>query len=473
MGAAMTEPLSDLIIGSGPTGYAAALALVSAGEPAVLMDFGDELDLVRPPLRSIASKPDPRSARALTYPRSLVSTPGEIPLPLSSARGGLSLIWGAAVLERSAADCPELEPVFPGIEDGYALLRERVHLAGDEDRLGERFPWPDRTPSVPSSARFARIRHASLGLTTRDVLVGCPRVAVRAEGCTRCGLCLAGCPEELFFDAHRSLIDLEAVGDVRFVQGPALALRQAGDHVEVSTPAGPVRARRVHLAAGPIGTPALLQRSGLVPESLEVQDSAVFYVPIINRNRAAGDEHDYTAAQLLVAARSRGDDDFTLAVYESNPDFRERLARVLRVPERLVPFPGWLSARVNAGIGFLGPERSGALTLHFDGERTWVEPRSPDGIRRSASEAARRAGRGLRELGLHPIATSVMVPAPGVGFHSGGALPLGGEHLDWDGSLRAVPAVRIVDATALPRIWAGSHTYTAMANAVRTIRVSR
>lgn len=469
----MTEPLPDLIIGSGPTGYAAALALISAGEPAVLMDFGDELDFVRPPLRSIVSKPDPRSARALSYPRSLVSTPGEIPLPLSSARGGLSLIWGAAVLERSAADCPELEPVFPGVKNGYALLRRHVDLAGEDDRLGERFPWPDGTPSVPSSERFARIRHASLGLDAKDVVVGCPRVAIRAEGCTRCGLCLAGCPEGLFFDARRSLMDLEANGDVRFVQGPALALHQAGDHVEVSTPAGQVRARRVHLAAGPIGSPALLQRSGLVPRSLEVQDSAVFYVPIINQNRAAGDEQDYTAAQLLVAARSRGDDDFTLAVYESNPDFKERLARLLRVPERLVPFPGWLRTRMNAGIGFLSPEQSGALTLRFDGGRTWVQPRSPDGIRRAASEAARRAGRGLRELGLHPIATAVMVPPPGVGFHSGGALPLGGEHLDWDGSLRAAPAVHIIDATALPRIWAGSHTYTAMANAVRIILGSR
>lgn len=468
----MTEPLPDLIIGSGPNGFAAALALVSSGRRAVVMDFGDELDAVRPQARSIASKPDPRSARAFFHPRSLVSATDESPLPLSSARGGLSLIWGAAVLERSASDCPELEPVFAGIEDGYSLLRRHIDLAGDRDRLSERFPWQSGTPSVPSSTRFATIRHGSRHLGRTDVLVGGPRVALRANGCTRCGLCLAGCPEELFFDAGRGLRDLAAAGSVEFVSGPALLLRQVEGEVLVTTPTGQVRARRVHLAAGPIGTPALLQRSGLAPRTLEVQDSAVFYVPIANRNRSAGDEHEYTAAQLLAAAASTGRDDFTLAIYESNPDFRERLARVLRVPETLIPFPRWVSARVNAGIGFLSPERSGVLTLRFEGGRTWVTRRSPDGVRGAAVAAARRAGRALRGVGLHPIPGAVIIPPPGVGFHSGGSLPLGGEHVGWDGSLRCASAIRIVDATVLPRIWAGSHTYTAMANAVRIVRSS-
>lgn len=469
----MNEVAPDLIIGSGPTGYAAALALVSSGRPALLMDFGDDLDAVRSPSGSIASKPDPRSARALFHPRSLIAATDRAPLPLSSARGGLSLIWGAAVLQRSASDCPELRPIFPGIQDGYTLLRQHMDLAGDDDRLGQRFPWPSGTPTVPASTRFERIRQGAREQDAADVLVGGPRVAVRAIGCTRCGLCLAGCPEGLFFDARRALLDLEAVGSVQFVPGPALRLRQVDDETIVTTPTGQVRAHRVHVAAGPIGTPALLQRSGLVPSTLEVQDSAVYYVPIVNRNRATGDASDYTAAQLLAASASMGEDDFTLAVYESNPDFRERLARVLRVPEALIPFPRWVSARLNAGIGFLSPERSGALTLQYDGMRTWVTPRSPQGIRRAAVRSARRAGRALRGLGLHPIADAVILPAPGVGFHSGGALPLGGDHLDWDGSLRAASSIRVIDATALPRIWAGSHTFTAMANAVRTIRASR
>lgn len=469
----MSDPIPDLVIGSGPNGYAAALALSSAGASAVVMDFGTDADRSSRPRTSIASKADPRSAMALSHPRSLISAVSEDALPLSSARGGLSLIWGAAVLERDESGCPELAPVFSGIVEGYDLLRRHIPLAGDQDRLSQRFPWPEGTPSVPSSARFADVRRAAERLDGADVLVGGARVAIRATGCTRCGLCLAGCPEGLFFDARRGLEDLALNGTVRFEDGPALSLKTVPNGVVVKTPLGEVRAERVYLAAGPIGTPALLQRSGLAPSKLDVQDSAVFYVPIINRNRPSGDESDYTAAQLLVASESRGADEFTLAVYESNPDFRGRLARVLKVPERFIPFPNWIRNRMNAGIGFLSPERSGTLTLRYDGGRTWVKPRSRERSRREAIEAARRAGTGLRRLGLHPVPSSVIVPSPGVGFHSGSALPIGGDAVDWNGRLRTAPSIMIVDATALPRIWAGSHTYTAMANAIRTVRAAR
>lgn len=469
----MSDPIPDLVIGSGPNGYAAALALASAGASTVVMDFGTEANRISRTRTSIASKADPRSALALSHPRSLISTDSADALPLSSARGGLSLIWGAAVLERSESDCPELGPVFSGIFEGYELLRRHISLAGDQDRLSQRFPWPEETPSVPSSLRFADARRAAERLDGADVLVGGPRVAIRANGCTRCGLCLSGCPEDLFFDARRGLEDLALHGDVRFISGPALSLEAAPNGVVVETPHGEVRAERVYLAAGPIGTPALLQRSGLVPSKLDVQDSAVFYVPIINRNRPSGDESDYTAAQLLVASDSRGADEFTLAVYESNPDFRGRLARVLKVPERYVPFPNWLRNRVNAGIGFLSPERSGTLTLRYAGGRTWIDLRSRETSRRGAVEAARRAGTELRRLGLHPVPNAVIVPSPGAGFHSGGALPIGSDAVDWDGRLRIAPSIMIVDATALPRIWAGSHTYTAMANAIRTVRAAR
>jgi choline dehydrogenase-like flavoprotein len=39
--------------------------------------------------------------------------------------------------------------------------------------------------------------------------------------------------------------------------------------------------------------------------------------------------------------------------------------------------------------------------------------------------------------------------------------------VDWSGKLKALPSVRIVDASSLMRIKAGSHTFMAMANAHR------
>ena len=59
------------------------------------------------------------------------------------------------------------------------------------------------------------------------------------------------------------------------------------------------------------------------------------------------------------------------------------------------------------------------------------------------------------------------VPSPGSGYHSGAAMPMGGNYVDYSGRLIQAGSIQIVDATSLPKIPAGSHTFTAMANAYR------
>jgi choline dehydrogenase-like flavoprotein len=39
-----------------------------------------------------------------------------------------------------------------------------------------------------------------------------------------------------------------------------------------------------------------------------------------------------------------------------------------------------------------------------------------------------------------------------------------------NGSLKTTEGVYVVDASVLPEIWAGSHTFTAMANAYRIVQ---
>jgi choline dehydrogenase-like flavoprotein len=43
--------------------------------------------------------------------------------------------------------------------------------------------------------------------------------------------------------------------------------------------------------------------------------------------------------------------------------------------------------------------------------------------------------------------------------------------VDWNGRLKSYQCVRVVDASTLPRIKAGSHTFMAMANAFRIAKL--
>lgn len=466
----MARQASDLIVGSGPTAYAAALGLVSAGLRPTVIDFGSEPRLAGSGQRgsaALADKSDRNSSDPFAYPTELITSTPPMALPLSSARGGLSTIWGAGILFRSRLETPELAPVADGIEASFAALAASMRLAGGDDRISARFPWPVRVGPVPASARFDALRARAAELRTDRILVGGSRLALDVAGCIRCGSCLTGCPDRLFFSSDDAFAVLAREGQVDLVTGPVHRIRPDGAGVRVVTPGDVFVSERVYLAAGPIGTPALLQRSGLVSDTITVRDSAVFYAAALNSSPARGDEQEFTASQLMIAAPAPGEGDFVISVYESNSEFRERLARVLRVPSAVVPFPRQIRDRINAMIGSLPMASSGTLKLHFREDRTWVTAHTNPRTRQAARRALVEVREGLRGTGLRPIVATLITPPPGASYHSGCGLPMGGDDLDWSGRLVAHAAVRVVDASALPALWPGSHTFTAMANAHR------
>jgi choline dehydrogenase-like flavoprotein len=461
---------TDLVIGSGPTGWAAALAVAEAGRTPLVVDFGAAPALAAASYdkaSTLALKGDISRLRVFDYPRGLVASRDAKQLPLSSARGGLSSIWGAGILLRAAVEMPELGPVAADVVASYERLLRHMPAAGAGDALSRRFPWPEGTPTAPQSARFASMLR-SVPDDTGDVLFGHPRVSLHASACIRSGQCLVGCPLDLFFSAGTAFAAMQADGRCELLTGPVTHLEPRGAQVVVHLPGEAIEAERVFVAAGPVASPALLQRSGLAPATLVVKDSAVFYAALWNRRPANGDEADYTAAQAVAYSAAAGSTDFQLSIYESNPDYVERLAALSPVLGRLATSGSRLIGRVNAGIGFLDSSVSGQLEVATRGGRTFVTRREAPGSRRRARDVMKRVGRATRALGLVPVPGAVLVPAAGSGYHSGAGLPIGSDLVDHAGCLRAAPRVRVVDASALPKVWAGSHTFTAMANAYRT-----
>lgn len=465
--------VSDLVVGSGPTAFAAALGVAARGGQPVLLDFGKGIAGARAGLvgtSALAVKTDNGRGGAFAYPTSLVVAEDGGHLPLSSARGGLSRIWGAGVLMRDDEELAQFGPAEQGVRDGYLAVMAAIPTVGRVDATSERFPWPGEHPTAPQSRRFARLAQLLQAPAQDGVLFGFPRVALdlrNLPGCLRCGQCLSGCPEHLFFNSGRELEGMSAAGVVSWLPGPAMSISCHRGGAEVSTPRGPVRAKRVYLAAGPVATTALLQRSGLLERDMELEDSAVFYTAFLNTSKPGDDVYDYAASQLVAFSDHPGPDDFQLAIYEANPEYRARARELLRVvPAGLVPDA--MLKRVNAGIGFLAPEVSGRLVIRTVSKgRTWVGRRTNRSTRDAARSVVARTGPRLRLHGLRPVPGAVVVPPPGSGYHVGAGMPVGGSVLDYEGRLRKASAIHVVDASSLPHVWAGSHTLTAMANAYR------
>lgn len=473
----MENFLADLVIGSGPTAFAAALGIVQRGGHPVLMDFGEDGAGARPRFAgtsgmAVKGGADGRD-HVFAYPSSLVAAVDGGHLPLSSARGGLSRIWGAGIFMRGDEELAQFGPAEPGVREGYECLLAAMPATGCTDATSARFPWPADRPVAPQSLRFARLAKALQTPAGDGVLFGYPRLALDLStppGCVRCGECLSGCPEHLFFDASRRLETMAVDGTVSWMPGPALFLALRANGVEVATPGGIVRAERVYLAGGPVATASILQRSGLVTGDVELEDSAVFYTAYLNINGPTDDAYEFASTHLMAFADRPGPGDFQLAIYEANREYRTRFREVLRVmPSGLIP--DIILRRVNAGIGFVGPQVSGRLVVKtVPGGRTWVVRRANPRTRAAARSVVARVGKRLRANGVRPVPGALVVPPPGSGYHVGAGMPLGGSVVDHQGRLRDAPAIHVVDASSLPQVWAGSHTFTAMANAHRIAR---
>jgi hypothetical protein len=468
--------MTEVVVGSGPCAWAAVMGIIARGGTPVVVDFG-QFPKIDPPKilgsSALAIKGSQDRARVFGYPRSLVSSEDAGHLPISSARGGLSRVWGSGILARGIDEFPELSEVFHEISGAFDSLFELIPSTASKDQLSLRFPAPAEHRVAPQSARFSKMV-AQLQDEDPKTLVGYPRLAMRTEGgaCLRCGSCLVGCPEGLFFSSEVHLSQLELSGLCRLVTGPVLKLEIEDSGVNVVLPSQRIKADRVYLAAGPIGTPSLLQRSGMAPTHIRVLDSAVFYSALINLNQSLGDEAEFTAAQASILATKPGPSDFQVSVYESNPDHGERIRAMLPLLRHVLKVPRIAINRVNPIIGFLDSAVSGHLDLRFQGERTWVRRVANPSTRPAANEVLKRVASRTKTQRMFAVPRLILIPKPGSGYHSGAAMPMGGEYVDLSSGLRFDSRIKLVDATVLPRVPAGSHTFTAMANAFRVGRAN-
>ena len=469
-----SEHYSDVIVGSGPCGYAAAKSQIDFGHKPLIIDFGlnpQSEDVRIEQTSKLVVKTTTDRSRVFDYPESLVTSMDGRHLPTSNARGGLSKIWGAGILLRQRSEMAEMASVWAGIENGYERLLHDIPHVGADDRTSIRFPWPSNTPRAPQSARMNSVVE-SLQKQNSGPLIGWPRLALenRTGNCIRCGQCLNGCPLNLFFSAGLALEDLRNRGLCSFKTGPVLVIGRRKGVLHLRLPGGEITADRIFLAAGPIASPALLQRSDLAPKQLSVRDSAVFYTGFYNTCNSSGLESDYTSSHMVAYSDQPGKNDFQLAIYESNPEYSARLGAMLGGIGRFVKVPKRLTPKINAGIGFLDSSVSGSLLLNYSNGTTWVSRDSPKGLRARANDVINRVTAVTGDLGIHALPKLVLIPPPGSGYHCGGSMPMGGTCVDMNGQLKNLENVYVVDSSVLPEIWAGSHTFTAMANAYRIVQ---
>ena len=311
---------------------------------------------------------------------------------ISSAYGGFSNVWGSQLMPFTSAAFESWPVNAATMRRHYEAILHQIPFAGEEDDLAARFPLMRPPAPLPSmSPRSLRVLNAyekhKSRLNDRGITVGKARLALNADRCIRCGMCMTGCPYGLIYSAAQTFDTLRHASRVTFNGGfLALKIIEEANRVtviakEIAT--GQIRlfeADRVFVACGAIGTTRLVANSlGLFNVDLPMLESRQFVLPLLSLHATEDprNKSDFTLNQfnMIVAPDGGSVDLSTLHFYTFNPAFIDGLPQVLRTRSA-----EWLQVqllrRLTVAFGYLPSWNSPRLRIHI-GSRC-EQPDLPD-----------------------------------------------------------------------------------------------
>ncbi|MFQ5621758.1 MAG: NAD(P)-binding protein [Paracoccaceae bacterium] len=520
MGRSAGHDKPDIVIGSGPSGVAVASALLARGRRVTMLDAGrrlgeaaserrDELGALEPAAHApemIAAYKRPQlgapdgtimrfgSRFAMEEPDATFADPPPwIGVRSSRARGGLSNVWGSAVLPYRQQDIADWPPEARDLAPHYEAVAEFMPVAGRRDAVQELLPDFDMsgrrplTESPQAGKILARLEKSRPRLNALGVHAGAARQAV-GEGCRLCGLCLYGCPYRLIFCASGTVGSLKANPAFDYVPGHrVVSVREDGESAAAAClldggGGREVVGRRVFLAAGVLETTRIMLASfGKAEEELLLSDSHYALMPMLGAglSRPRPDRTRlHTLTQIFVEILSPEISPYVIhsQLYTYNDFYaREMRGRYGRRVPFSRPLFEFLGRRLVVAQTFLHSAHSGRIGLRLatgDGDNRlaarFVENPDTVGIMRRAQ---RRLGAAMRSAGLFALLPAVSHGQPGSSFHCGSTMPMRRSPSGWQSDPVGRPAgrgrVHVVDASVLPTIPATTITFGVMANAHR------
>jgi ferredoxin len=415
---------------------------------------------------------------------------------ISSAYGGFSNVWGSQIMPFTSTAFESWPANAATMQRHYEAILRYIPFAGEEDDLAARFPLMRApAPLPPMSPRSLGVLDAyekhRAKLNRRGITIGKARLALDAENCIRCGMCMTGCPYGLIYSAAQTFDTLRRTNRVAF-NGGFLAVRitEQANRVTVVTKeiaTGQIRlfeADRVFVACGAIGTTRLVANSlGLFNVDLPMLESRQFVLPLLSL-RATEDprnKRDFTLNQFNVIVAPDGDpvDLSTLHFYTFNPAFINGLPQVLRT-RSAEWFQAQLLRRLTVAFGYLPSWNSPRLRIHIGSRCQQLElpdfhissEAPPPGQRQMLRAVLLRLIQSARILDLYPVIPMLRLSAAGKSYHWGGSFPhmtdgptiFSSDRLGCVGSWKRV---HLVDAAVFPAVPAMTYGLTVMANAHR------
>jgi choline dehydrogenase-like flavoprotein len=493
-----------IVIGSGPAGVSAALPLAEAGRRVIMLDGGDDRGaqpatvwerMLGPHLESLT--PDdglspklrtPEARRLLRAFQHRARIDEEDFLAVGAlARGGLSRVWGGFVCELDEDDLRGWPVTTFDLRPCYEMVVSRIGVSGSDDddmaafygRSGSLLAPPPLGPSAAAILRkYKAVRRDA------DFALGVARNALLTENRWQrqaCDLrlgCLWGCERGAIYDARQDVALLRQHAGFALRDDTAHRLDRTEAGWEVIAASGArLRARRVILAAGTLGSLHLVAPLIGPTADLRLLNSPVMVMPLLVPRRLGGKPpasgHSLAQLGFRLTCSAEPGDYVSGAVYEvaglPPSSFAARMPLGRRAATQI--FRALAPALAVATVYFPGRYSANTVTLRpsTHGPRIALRGGFTPGFDAVAGAVHQRLARIWRKLGAIPLPGAALA-TPGTDAHLGGLFPMGGavpHGTNAWGELNGASGLYLVDGSVLPTIPSKFTTLTIMANAER------
>jgi choline dehydrogenase-like flavoprotein len=512
----------NYVIGSGPSGIAVTKALLNQGLKVTMLDAGQTLEPHRQDLLNRAANSTleltPQNLLKLfknevTHKKQTGILPQKLAygsdfaygqnancqfdpekpvLTLSShALGGLSNVWGSAILPYRPADISGWPITAQDLEPHYQAISNLMSISSVADDLEKQFPrFTKKNESLDMSQQaqmlLKDLERSHEALLNCGISFGKSRLAVNSEECTYCGLCLHGCPNELIFNTKLVVEELKEHPNFSYIPNFIVDTISENSH-SVSifgkkfNEAIQEIGERVYLACGTINSAFILLKSmGETTREFTIKDSQYFVIPLLRKATVKNIELEklHTLAQIFLELKPFKSLSFPahLQIYTYNDLYADLLRKKLGPLQalskpiealflgRLLTIQGYLHSNDSSTIKANLVAINGDYKLNLRGD---INPIA----RKAAYEIARLLQQNKKSINGHVISPLMQFGIPGQGSHIGGIFPMSRNPKPYEVDLMGRPLgyerLHIVDSSILPTIAAPTITFTVMANAHR------
>lgn len=514
----MTPDYDCIVVGSGPAGVSVAFPLLEAGKSVLMVDGGRTAE-VPPPAQPYlearatddqqwqwfvgdalhAAKPVDGSPK-LRVPTQRFAFEGfsqaigiearNFNVTGSLAAGGLSNAWGCGVASLSAEELKAFPVPVQDMRSSYARIAKRIGVSGcTDDDLSTYFgvdEWAQQPVALDACHQqlLDRYQRKKRRFSETGFAMGRSRVAVLTESlgdrmsCDLSTNCLWGCHRQATYSAAQDLEKLQCYPRFHYQPGvvvETLAVGSTLQHIHgiCAGAAYTASSKRLFLAAGTLGTTAILLRSLALGSPINLQSCPVAaFLLWLPRQLGAARKPAFGLGQLS----------FTLKLANDETAFGSTFNTTgLPVTEflRSVPFArrsgiglmrGLLSSCIVANVFLPGHYSTSTVALTENGA-ILINGGCNESLPASQGVLKQRLRRNFASLGAFMLPGSFTAGEPGSDIHYAATFPMNADPGDGQtnalGELAVLPGVHIVDGACLPVLTEKSHTLTIMANADR------